>query len=222
MSIDHSGRRELYWTPAQFAALRDDEAFWYLLALCRAVNAIKAAQVQAIGSRDSTSPGASRQRIAGFFNLAATLFEALEFSKRLGKHFKSLASFSGVAALHRNKQILTLTSEILEPIRNTVVFHFDLDVMPRSRLTLAPDNFTFARWDYDDVESGIYYDLADLAALHTVLGSPASPEQFFDRIEVFLSGVISAARQFSKAAEDLIQEYVTGVGIEERAESGDP
>lgn len=78
-----------------FDKLKSDEKFWQLVALSRAVNALRFVQVALLAhSEESDSLHATRTRFNSFFFTCALLYEALRLVERMCKHFHQTPEFA--------------------------------------------------------------------------------------------------------------------------------
>lgn len=186
-----------------FESLRSDEGFHLLLALARAVNSLRFTHQAMFDSRGSDLPAAVRQRMNSFMYTGALLFEGIELSRRLGKYFRPLDEFNHFSQIHRDRDAQSLVAEILKPLRDQTVFHFDVAPLAAAVTQMDNQEFIFVR-AHGRQSGNTYYDLADAAALHLVFGKSESAEEFEAQMLNRISRVTDLAVRFLSAADKLI------------------
>jgi hypothetical protein len=118
---------EYRMTSKEWNAVRADPAFHQVLALCRFVNTIRFVELAIFSSPGQLSPSGIRQTTSGVFYLAGIMKEARDFATRLGQHFRGYSSYSSlVLPLINDPAIDQLYADVLKPMRNEAVFHYDL------------------------------------------------------------------------------------------------
>src|SRR5690348_11285172 len=103
----------------QFKKIKTEERFWQLVALSRAVNALRFVQsaLLAYGSDDDSIP-AQRTRNNSFFFNSALLYEALLLVERLGRYFHSVPEFNDLRQLLKDPTATELRNSSLAALRN--------------------------------------------------------------------------------------------------------
>ncbi|MCA1791543.1 MAG: hypothetical protein LC667_17345 [Thioalkalivibrio sp.] len=196
----------------EFSRLRDDESFHALLALARVVNSLRFMHQALLDSQKDDSPPRIRQRITSFIFTGAVLFEGIQLSKRLGKYFRSLQSFSGFTAIHKDPDVEGLFKDQLRRLRNEAVFHFDTESIARCLKELDGDKITFMRGSGSE-QGNVYYELADTTALHLLTGTPASAEAVVEHSRFMVQHVTNLSVRFVKAADELISTVLHNEGL---------
>ncbi len=197
----------------QFARLRQDESFHVLLALARVVNSLRFMHQALLDFQDDDSPPRIRQRINSFIYTGAVLFEGIQLSKRLGKYFRTLESFSGFVAIHKDPHVEELFKDQLRRLRNEAVFHFDAQSIAASLQELDGDEIIFLRGSGSQ-QGNVYYDLADTTALHLLTGIQPSAEAAVEHSRSIVQRVTDLSIRFVKAADELICTILYNEGLE--------
>ena len=187
---------------ATFESQRLEPAFQSVVALSRAVNALRFSASALIDVEGDNSPTALRQRINSFLYSSALLFEAFELVERTRN---SLAKYSKyqvtLGALLDDEKVADVRKKIA-PLRNRGVFHFDPSFIPK-RVSVESDGWCrFGQGRGLSVGSS-YYDLSDRALLEAFVGGPA--EEFKVRYDVLVRDTTTILFKFVDGADRLIE-----------------
>lgn len=162
-------RWELRCSEKKFEELRNNERFWSILTLARALNELRFSQVAYFGPQEDDTPASRRQRINSFVFTGAILYEALGFAQTLGKYFQHLAAFKdGLARLFEDKTVRDFRDTTLHRLRNKFVFHFDDEVPTQALRGFRKPPYIFNSGQGPRIGNA-YYDLADSASLYFLL-----------------------------------------------------
>jgi hypothetical protein len=186
----------------RLADFRNEESFHWLLALARVVNSLRFMHQSLLDYQDDDSPLGIRQRVNSFMYMGALLFEGIELSKRLRKHFRTTEGFSGFSSLHKDAAVESLLKD-LRRLRNEAVFHFDTSTIAMSLGALSADEATFVRGS-GFAQGNVYYELADATALQILTGTHQSSELSNERSKTVVKQVTDLSVRFVKAADELI------------------
>jgi hypothetical protein len=155
--------------PAKFEELKQRESFWQLVALSRAVNALRFVHTALLRhDQQEDSLDARRTQFNSFFFNCALLFEALLLVERLSKHFRGLPNFEPLRNLLQDRSVVELRKSSLGPLRNRLAFHFDeSEIGGQLRKTNMAPQFVSGE---GTINQGVYYELATpaLSALSPV------------------------------------------------------
>lgn len=203
---------ELRCSEERFEDLKNDERFWTILTLARALNALRFCQMAYFAMPDEDTPAAMRQRINSFVFTGAVLYEALEFAQTLGEYFHDLPEFRETwGTLFRDRELREFRETSLHRLRNTFVFHFDREIAPQ-----ALQGFRKAPYIFDSGQGATignaYYSLADLASLYFLvkeedddhLSAEELEEIFKARFVLLMQRMLDLSRRFGTAADELI------------------
>ncbi|MBZ5629658.1 MAG: hypothetical protein LAO06_12415 [Acidobacteriia bacterium] len=191
---------------ARFNKLRTEERFWQLVALSRAVNALRFVQVALLGhEHDDNSLRATRTRYNSFFFNCALLYEALLLVERLGKNYRDFLEFEKLRQLLKDSVATELRNSSLARLRNQLTFHF-LEGEIGAQLA-KPDLVPRFASGQGEANADVYYELGDACALGAFAGpsleEPAALEKriaeatdlalrFMDSAEEFIVAVLKA------------------------------
>ena len=196
---------------SQFEKLKSEERFWQLVALSRAVNAMRFVQTALEAHpEDDGSPQALRNKFNSFFFTCSLLYEAIRLLERMRKNFHQRQEFLPLHAILKDKTATALRKSNLEPLRSQLAFHF---LENEVGIQLAKNDFSpvFATGE-GDTNADVYFELADACALGTFsalqLGQSGAVEKFGELAE----GVTDLAVRFMDAADTFINETLKSDG----------
>jgi len=205
------GEWELECSADQFAVLRTDKEFAFLLTLARVVNALKFG-VEAYGGAQSMSPMDERHRVGAFMYLSAVLHEVLELKKSAEKEWGDLPFFTQVFAALDENILDKKTGELLNKIRNRAAFHFDPTVAARTLPRLPAEPFVFiTAIGRNRMNSN--YELADIITFGFVFDAPADVDSLSKRLSEFRPRLDTLLRDFIKAVDDLVLQRLLAKGL---------
>ena len=143
---------------ANFARLKADKVFWFVIALARVVNALRFVQMPLLDSEGKDSPSAVRARLNSFFFGCSLFYEASLFVQGLPGPYRTMAEFQSMAAIINGKDARNLRDSNLDNLRNKLVFHFDVEEIGKRVQTLQHPVFLTAT---GKANSEVYYEIAD-------------------------------------------------------------
>lgn len=182
------------------------------LRLARCVNALRALTTAAVPNGAVPRNEAVRQSQNVLLHLGATLFESLEVLDDLGPDLGQLESAKKhLVSLRRDKELRSFRKHVLKPIRQTVAFHFDADVLPRAFDGLLFKPFVWSSHDRDG-SSQRYYELADFSLIPAAFagGEYAS---FVDNYRRYLNDTLVHCGYFCRAADEVLAEVASILGF---------
>jgi hypothetical protein len=152
-----------------FDKLKTEESFWCVVALSRVVNALRFVHSPLEHYQDE-SPRAVRVRYNSFFFNCALFREASIFVQELHKHYRNSPEFQAMATIMNSIEARNLLQDNLAPIRNRLVFHFNIEEIgvQLMKLELKEPIFLSA---IGTTNEQVYYELADLCAISTFSGT---------------------------------------------------
>jgi hypothetical protein len=110
---------------ARFDKLKTQESFWQLVALARAVNALRFVHVSLLGHEtDEETLKATRTRFNSFFFNCALLYEALLLVERLSKYYRDYSAFENLRAILKDPVATELRQSNLASLRNRLALHW--------------------------------------------------------------------------------------------------
>jgi hypothetical protein len=211
----------------RFNELKSQERFWQLVALSRAVNALRFVQMPLrTHEAESDSLHATRTRFNSFFFTCSLLYEALHLAGRMRKHFHQTPEFDQLHKILKDPAATKFKQTNLNPLRNQLTFHFFEDAVGAQlvKSDLAP-RFVIGQ---GDTNADVYYELADACALGAFSGcqlnQPGAVEQFATQAQI----ATDLAVRFVDAAEDFLAKTLIADGWQltkkrsppEKAEAG--
>lgn len=191
--------------PASFAKLRDQEKFWQIVALARAVNALRFVHTALLRhDTEDDSPDARRTRFNSFFFNCALLYEALLLVERLNKHYRDVPEFELLRGLLKDRNVIELRKS-LGPLRNRLAFHFDeTEIGTQLHNSDMAPQFSFGE---GTINQGVYHELADACALGVFSGLKLHHQEILEPDGALGKQVVMAtdtANRFTDAAEKFL------------------
>jgi len=188
------------------------EHFCAILALARIVNSIRFVLRAAIDSKDRDTPEASRQRINSFLYLGALLYEGIQAVKgEINKVLRHYSSFrQNFVPLFRDKEIESLCSFVLGPLRKKIVFHFDMNTISETLKNVDLRELTFAK-SHSQGAGDVVYILADVIVVNYLLNLTSNQDS--KKIEDLIEKVVSFSEKFCNAADEVISEVLNDFGV---------
>lgn len=190
----------------KFADLKKQERFWQLLALARAVNALRFVHAALLRHNDTEdSPDARRTRFNSFFFNCALLFEALLLVERLSKNFRDVPEFEALRDLLKDRTVIELRKSSLGPLRDRLAFHFDEAEIGAQlhNSDLAPQ---FVAGE-GTVNQGVYYEMADACAIGAFSGLQLNKPGVVEhegQLGLQIGNATDVANRFVLAAENFL------------------
>jgi hypothetical protein len=206
--------RRIVCTPEKFGEIKNDPLLAPALRLARAVNALRALKTGFVASNLISEDAKLRQKRNIMLHLGATLYEALLILDDLGPEFGSLPIVrEQLIPLRRAEDWRKLRTKVLKPIRNSVAFHFNPEVLPTALDDLTYDPFVFAVQDTED-SLGLYYQLADEALIPAAFKDGDYGDHDTNYL-AFLNDVIVYAGYFCRAVDAVLKELTVQLGFSE-------
>lgn len=182
------------------------------LRLARAVNALRALTTAVDSVPHLPRRQQTRQSMNVLLYLGATLYEALEVLDHLGPDLGALPIVrERLIPLRRDQALRKFKQTVLWPLRSSVVFHFDPDVLPKAFGTLAFERFVFASHSFaHDLDR--YYELADFALIPAAFadGEYAS---FIANYQRYLHDSLAYSRSLCVGADAVLTEVAMSLGF---------
>lgn len=198
--------------------LRKDVRFVELMRLARVANSLALAWDPLLTDIENQSPKARRTRFAALFYSAALLKEGLHTARGLARWFREFPQYKeGVAKILADPAVQALESELLVPVRNAIVFHFDRAPLKEGLLRLPDSETILCTYPASGPEIGLtYFDAADDAMLGYLFGVAPSDQEYLARLERFMVGTSGLFTQFMIAAHKLIAAGFVSLGCKKR------
>jgi hypothetical protein len=206
-------RWKIVTTKEKFDILKKKEEFWGLVALCRAVNELRFVQMPLLEHESDNSPAGMRARYNSLLFSCALFVESVLLVRKLNKYFGEMPEFQELAKVtNKSKEARELMNSGLIDLRNTLVFHFDVDEVGRqlAQLELSDPIFVLAMGKSN---GQVYYELADLCAVRT-FGGPL-PQDDADALTALgkrMDAISELIVEFATQAEILIVEVLINEG----------
>jgi hypothetical protein len=187
-----------------FDCLKDDERFWCLVTLARAVNSFRFCY-SAFTSTSGNSNSAVRAKRSSFLFICALFTEAQTLVGNMGRYFRDFETFQELSRAINSQNAQALLRSNLRPVRNTQVFHFDpADTGKQLKWALLPTAPVFLSAT-GTTDGETYWELADLCAMSTFLGGPDLQEQGLPEIiDSRIRNTIDVTIKFVMAAESFL------------------
>jgi hypothetical protein len=200
--------------PAEFEKLNQQERFWQLVALARAVNALRFVHTALLRHEgQENSLDARRTSFNSFFFNCALLFEALLLVERLSKHFRDVTEFQSLRDLLKDRNVIELRKSSLAPLRNRLAFHFDEAEIGAQLLNsnMAPQ-FVAGQ---GTINKDVYYELADACALGAFSGLQLDMPGVLEptgALGMQVGNATDVANRFIVAAENFLAAVIVADG----------
>lgn len=199
---------------AHFDELKTKEPFWQLVALSRAVNALRFVHTSLLGHcEEDDSPWAKRTRFNSFFFNCALLYEALLLVERLSKHYQDVSEFAELRQILRDRAATELRHSSLAAVRNRLTFHFDESEVGAQLAQTTDMMRTFASGQ-GNTNADVYYELADSCTLGAFLGSSLDESGAVNKLRERGTEVTDLAIRFMDSAEKFIVAVLKADGWE--------
>lgn len=209
---DHVVDKGVYASAELWRELRHDPAFVELIRLARVTNSLALAYTPLLSPLDDQSPRTRRDRFSALVYAGALLHEGMHVAQGLGRHFRTLPQYkAGFAVLFGDKAIRTFRSNVLDKLRDELVFHFDRDALSAG-LSQFPDKETLLLTAPDFQQGLIHFDVADDALLGALFGDAGTEQEYLERVTLFLEGTSSLFNRFMRAAHSLIPAVLLQMG----------
>ena len=198
---------------SRFETLKSEERFCQLVALSRAVNAMRFVQTALEAHREEDgSPQALRNKFNSFFFTCSLLYEALLLVQRLPKNFHQRPEFIPLHQILKDKTATALKDFNLKPLRNQLTFHFD-EVEVKSQLAKNAFTPVFAIGE-GDTNADVYFEIADACTLGTFSGLQLSQPNAEGQFGELAQRVTDLAIRFMDAADSFINKTLLSDGWE--------
>jgi hypothetical protein len=214
-------RVQRYCSPSQFAAIADDPRLSVALRLARTVNALRALSSATRAWEGIHQVHPVRQATNALLFLGATLYEALEVVSDIGPLANFRATTERLVPFRRDTDLQRFKRDVLKPLRNQFVFHFDpAAVSPAKLATLRVSNIVF-----ESHESGgapdFYYELADFGLLAIEL-APGDVDGLMSDYQGYIASTLRYAEEYCVIIDALLLEVTEALGFTTRfKEEGD-
>lgn len=197
---------------ARFGKLKSDERFWQLVALSRAVNALRFVHVALLAhtEEESDSLHATRTRFNSFFFTCALLYEALLLVERMCKHFREAPEFVPLHEILKDPIATELRNSNLNPLRNQLAFHFFEDEVGE-QLNKSDVNPRFVI-GHGETNADVYYEIADVCALGAFSGLQLNQPEALEKFTKLAQTATDVAVRFVDAAETFIAKTLIADG----------
>jgi hypothetical protein len=194
-------------------ALKSDEPFRQILVLGRMLNSLRVLEITYLADAQTEKPAGARQRIGAFLFIAGVLFEGLQLTTRLGRHFRKNKAWQGrIVPLLSSHRFERLFSGNLKPIRDQAVFHFfeDSYADPLKEFDLEE---IIVVTGYGKRQGQIYYELSDLLAIDLFTGPAPSADEQIARAKQLIEATKDLLLDLIHAGEAVIAEYCRSQGF---------
>jgi NADH pyrophosphatase NudC (nudix superfamily) len=187
----------------QFDKLKSKERFWQLVALSRAVNALRFVHSTLVRDQDEDdSLERKRTQYNSFFFNCALLYEALLLVQRLGKYHRNIPEFGTLQNLIKDRTATELRNSNLATLRNRLTFHFDESEIGAQLIKMDFEP-RFASGDGTQ-NRNVYNELADLCTLGAFAGFRLDEPEALEKFGKLIRDVADLSIRFMDAAEDFI------------------
>lgn len=204
----------IFASAATWTTLRQSPAFVELVRLARVVNSLTLSYPPLLGSLEDQSPRARRERFAATLNAAALLHEGLHTGQGLAQHFRDLPQYKEeFAAIFADSEVRHFRSDVLDKIRDELVFHFDRDSLTAG-LSHFPDGETMiavtagTEWSHGET----YFEIADDALLGYLFGDAPDEAEYQRRVAELIERTTDLFNRFTRAAHRLIPAALRQMG----------
>jgi hypothetical protein len=204
----------IFASASTWAGLRQNPAFIELVRLARVVNSLTLSYPPLLSSFEDQSPRARRERFAAMLYAGALLHEGLHTAQGLAQHFRNLPQYKEeFAAIFSDPEVTQFRSNVLDRIRDELVFHFDRDSLAVG-LSHFPDGETMitvtAGTDWSHGET--YFELADDSLLAYLFGDAPDEKEYQRRVADLIERITQLFNRFTRAAHRLIPAALRDMG----------
>lgn len=203
----------VYASAKDWPALRNAPQFVEIMRLARIVNSLGLAYHPFVSDLEDNSPGTRRDRFAAFTYSAALMHEGLRTAEGLAKHFRHLKEYrDGFQKIFADRSVQELRSTLLGPIRNKIVFHFDLEAIATGLDRFPDEENLIATLSNPPQQGEIYFDAADDASLGFLFGDADTKEDYNQRLSEFIEENSALFKRFMRASHSLIPVALAELG----------
>jgi hypothetical protein len=198
--------------------IRTDPRFIELMRLARVANSLALAYPALFIPFNDQSPKARRDRFAGLLYSAALLKEGLHTAKSLGRWFRELPQYKeGFGAIFSDPAVQRLESELLDKVRDQLVFHYDRDAIATGLSRLPEGDMIVITYPPTGPATGeTYFDAADDATLGYLFGEAPTDAEYLARLEGFMFAVSGLFTRYLIASHRLIAMGLVQLGCVKR------
>ena len=209
---------EIVAPASEWSRIRADPRFAALMRVARTTNSLSLAYGPLLAPLEDQRPGARRDRFAAFFYAAAVLKEALGNIQALGQWYRHLPAFqNGLSAIAADPAVQALRRDLLDRVRNTMVFHYDRAVIQNGVNQFPDGDQVIATYPTAGPSvGGLYVDAADDILLADLFGDAASPAEYLQRLESFMTQVSALHSRYLQAAHRLLAVGLRELGCVKR------
>jgi hypothetical protein len=193
--------------------VRKEEKFPYIVALARAVNALKAAHSLLPSTRKAETPERLRNIMNSYFFSSALLYEGLRLIRRMNREFADDEVFqTGLRMLFKDPTALKIERDHLNPARNHAVFHFLPDEFRKAICKSDADRIVFVMGAGKKARS-LHYGYADVLAAEILVGMSSDDPKFWATFNTAAKETGELVIKFTDDAELLIGTYLRTWGF---------
>jgi hypothetical protein len=200
-------------SPEHFQRIAGSPLLAPALQIARSVNALRALKTATLPA-ELPERLKLRQQTNILLHLGATLYEALETLDQVGPEFSQLDSFrEHLLPLRRAKDWKQFKEKILWPVRKSVAFHFDADVLPRAFSTFKFEPTVFlSRGTSGSFET--WYELADHGLIPSAFAE-GDYDDFLTNYRRFLNDSLVYMGYYCSAADIVLEDVARRLGFAE-------
>jgi hypothetical protein len=190
-----------------------DEKFAHIVALARAVNALRFVHSAMLHSGTGDSPEARCGRLNSYLFGSAIMYECMKLLKAMNKPFVDDPAFqNGLRLFLKDKTAQAIERDHLDPARNWAVFHFLPDRFALVLKATTSEGCLFVEGRGNRRED-LYYSFADVVAAKIVAGIAEETEEFFAVLGEAMASTRGLVDRFTDQAEQLISHHLTQWGF---------
>ena len=195
---------EISISPEEFDKLRSDKRFLSLLQLARIVNSLNFTFNAYHDHIENDSPAGLRQKFNSVFFMSAILLEGIKTANKLKIQFEDREVFqNGFGKFLESEATRNLIENVLKPLRDKFVFHFDDDVAPKVLKTFEIERYVFAT-SFGTRAGDVYFNLADEMGLNYIIGNLGSQEDEKQKLGEIFTSLIDTIKIYVESANQLI------------------
>jgi hypothetical protein len=200
-----------------FRAVSRRPDFRQIVALGRILNGLRFVRGAAVRFAGENTPEAMRQRMNSTFFMGSLIFEGMILVRRMSQHFRNNQAFEiWMKPLLRDRELDAFLKARLKPLRNLAVFHAE-DKHLREQLERITNRTVVFQSARGTTVGASNYELADITAMQTVVGSVRSTDEFQEGVMAVTNKTIDYADKFEAAGDNLIALWLRDAGFDRRA-----
>ena len=201
---------QIYGDGTVLKACAADKKFAYVVALARAVNALKSAHALMMSTGNKQTPTAIRDRMNSHFFISGILYESLKLIRNMSNVFSGDKSFeTSLRPILKDTSGRSLEQMHLKSVRHGGVFHYAPDRFADAIKKTGMTECVFAS-SIGHKKGDIHYGFADLITAEMTVGGRLDNSVV---VKEMMEKTLNLVKQFIDQSEDFIADQLKGWGF---------